>query len=136
MSVPFGVWDQNATRLADAQRVSYGDPMNAESMNALAEFLLAQIARTKTLVLADCAGKQQIVEAVIRNPSEHWGPREAPEAEWTWCPKARTREFCEGTDLEWGPDAPCECDRAALLRLLAQPFADQPAYRTEWKSKP
>jgi hypothetical protein len=91
-------------------------------------------------LLAETEAKRRLVTALSEESAEHRGPREVPEREWEWCPKVRTAEFCQGTDLEWGPGAPCECAaswpdhrRAPLLRLLALPYAGHPDFRPEWK---
>jgi hypothetical protein len=91
-------------------------------------------------MLAECDAKRRIVEKLSEGLGKHWGPAANPEREWEWCPRARTEEYCRGTDLEWGPDAPCECaaewpdyKQVPLLRLLALPYADHPDYRPEWK---
>jgi hypothetical protein len=91
-------------------------------------------------VLAECEAKRRMIEDLVGESAEHWGPRENPEREWEWCPKVRTREFCAHTDLEWGPDAPCECHvewpdykRIPLLRYFTLPYADHPDCREEWK---
>ncbi len=59
---------------------------------------------------------------------------------WESCPKARTAQDTEGSDLPFGPNAPCECgvdERKAdggpiVLRLLALPHDDHDDYRQEW----
>lgn len=90
-------------------------------------------------VLAECEAKRRMIEDLVAESTEHWGPRESPEREWEWCPKVRTREFCAHTDLEWGPDAPCECAvewpdyrRMPLLRYFTLPYVDHPDCREEW----
>jgi hypothetical protein len=90
-------------------------------------------------VLAECEAKRRMIEDLVAESAEHWGPRESPEREWEWCPKVRTREFCAHTDLEWGPDAPCECGaewpaykQVPLLRYFTLPYADHPDFREEW----
>lgn len=49
-------------------------------------------------------------ELAVMAPAEHYGPREAPEREWEWCPRARSGPL---GDLPGGPDAECECDNPA-----------------------
>lgn len=84
-------------------------------------------------VLLHCRMLRRIIE--VTPPVRHYTPFER---EWLWCPKARKGPL---GDLPGGPDAECECGADELLahggplilQILAQPLADRPGFRPEWK---